>query len=181
MASPKYEPLFIFNINTGVGIAGTTFTFEVYKDSDGLNLTAPTVVEIGGGAYGFIPTFTANKGIFYVLRCNHADANPKRLTRYIRPEDYSADGVDVAVASVQADTDAIQADLAVLDTGSITSAMAELTALVGGKWEIKTSGPDINHLIIYAADGTTVLKKFLLTDRNGVPTVTNPFKRTPVV
>lgn len=49
-----------------------------------------------------------------------------------------------------------------------------------GKWEIMTSGPDANRLVLYREDGTTVLKKFDLQTSAGAPTTVNPFKRIPV-
>lgn len=49
-----------------------------------------------------------------------------------------------------------------------------------GKWQIFTTGPDANRLVIYRADGVTVLKKFDLADSTGTATVINPFRRTPV-
>lgn len=56
----------------------------------------------------------------------------------------------------------------------------ELLVIAKGKWEIATTGPDADRLIIYAEDGTTVLKKFDLFDSAGIATSQNVFKRTPV-
>lgn len=49
-----------------------------------------------------------------------------------------------------------------------------------GKWQIFTTGPDANRLVLYRQDGVTVLKKFDLADSGGTSTVINPFRRTPV-
>ena len=49
-----------------------------------------------------------------------------------------------------------------------------------GKWQIFTSGLDINRLVTYRADGVTILKKFNLFDSAGVPTSINPFRRDPI-
>lgn len=49
-----------------------------------------------------------------------------------------------------------------------------------GKWQVFTTGPDANRLVLYRQDGVTVLKKFDLADANGSPAVVNPFRRTPV-
>lgn len=48
-----------------------------------------------------------------------------------------------------------------------------------GKWQIYTSGPDANRLVMYADDGVTVLQKFDLRDSSGNPTVNAPFSRLP--
>ena len=47
-----------------------------------------------------------------------------------------------------------------------------------GKWQIMTTGPDINKLVLYRSDGT-VLQKFLLEDGAGTPTYINPYARIP--
>lgn len=49
-----------------------------------------------------------------------------------------------------------------------------------GKWQIFSSGADANRLVMYKADGVTVLKKFDLKDAVGDATVQNPFARLPL-
>lgn len=49
-----------------------------------------------------------------------------------------------------------------------------------GKWQVFTSGPDANRLVLYRQDGVTVLKKFDLQNAAGSPTSTQPFVRLPV-
>lgn len=58
-------------------------------------------------------------------------------------------------------------------------AVDDLWNLEFGKWQIHTSGPDLNRLVYYRPD-TTVLKKFDLFDSAGVPTSINPFRRDPI-
>lgn len=77
-------------------------------------------------------------------------AEPVYQSGYLRPEDYFID--DIAV----------------------------LKQIGAGKWQIHTTGPDANRMIIYDDDGTTVLYKFDLADQGGGATYTNPFRRTPV-
>lgn len=153
MPSPQIEVLFFYDLSTGAPLTGLTPVFEFYKDDLGANLTPPTITEIGGGAYKFTPAFPADplRAVIYVVDAG-ATANPRRQARFVRPEDWNTD---------------------VFDMGDVQDAVL-------GKWEIKTTGPDANHLIFYRLDGVTVLKKFLLTDAAGVPTTINPFKRTPV-
>lgn len=150
MASPKIEVFFLYD-GAGVPLTGATPTFDTYKDDLGANLSQPSITEIGGGAYKFTPDITTDpdRGIAYVVD-GGASANPRRLARYIRPEDYALDQIQ------------------------------DLHDLEFGKWQIFTSGGDINRLVTYRPDGTTVLKKFDLFDSAGVPTSINPFRRTPV-
>lgn len=49
-----------------------------------------------------------------------------------------------------------------------------------GKWEVVTSGPDVNKMVFYRVDGTTVLKKFALQKADGTASYSNPFKRIPL-
>lgn len=161
MASPKIEVIFIYNEITGAPVTGATFTFETYKDHTGVNLTAPSITEIGGGAYCFTPSFTTDKGIVYILRTDTANATPKRVSRYMRPEDWNTDNSDLPISSLSATID-------------------ELSAIAKGKWEIKTTGPDANRLILYDTDGITVIQKFDLKDASGSPTTTSIYRRDPV-
>lgn len=166
MASPKMEVLFLYDLATGAPKTGVGIAFDTYKDSNGVNVTPPAISEIGGGAYGFIPTFSSpDKGIVYIVNAG-ASAMPQRQGRYIRPEDWNIDNADIPSSSIS--------------EGGGSGKIDELYAIMAGKWEIKTAGPDANHMLIYAENGTTVIRKFALYDSNGVPTSTNPFKRSPV-
>jgi len=48
------------------------------------------------------------------------------------------------------------------------------------KWQIFTSGPDANRLVVFDDDDITPLVKFDLKDAAGSATTTNPFTRIPV-
>jgi len=151
MSSPKIEVFFLYNASTGVPLTGAVPTFDTYKDDLGFNLTQPAITEIGGGAYGFTPDITTNPDRGVVYVVNGTiSAMPQRLARFIRPEDYAAD------------------------------LLPDMYAMDFGKWEIKTAGLDINRLLTYKLDGSTILKKFNLFDSAGAPTSINPFKRDPI-
>lgn len=64
--------------------------------------------------------------------------------------------------------------------GSTGGYLSDLRDEAIGKWEILTTGPDANRLVLYRVDGITVLKKFDLQDVGGSPNFNNPFKRIPV-
>jgi hypothetical protein len=99
-------------------------------------------------------------------------------------------------ATISADIAAVKADAVTLltDTNTIkttTSATAldvtdiktkttAINAATFGKWQIFTTGIDANRLVMYAADGVTVLKKFDLKDSAGVATSSSPFSRLPL-
>ncbi len=159
MGSPTTEIFFVFNISTGAVLTGAAagMSFDTYKDETGSNLSQPLISEIGGGAYGFTPVFASpSHGIVYVLNTG-TSGNPQKLSRYIRPEDYAADNISTVLTAVQ-----------------------QIQAFSEGKWKIFTTGPDANRLVVYDTDGTTVLKKYDLVDRNGIATYINPFARLPV-
>lgn len=98
------------------------------------------------------------------------------------------------IANEEAETkvvaDALRTDYTTARAGKIDTILTtvtpmgtQLTDLVDyaqGKWEIKVTGPDANRLILYRADGVTVLKKFDLQNSNGDATFINPFKRIPL-
>lgn len=150
MSSPKIEVFFFYDFD-GVPLTGLTPTFDTYKDNTGTNLTQPSITEIGGGAYKFTPDISNPAiGIAYIVN-GGSTANPQRIARFIRPEDYSLEDL-----------------------------ISDLYQEGFGKWEIFTSGPNVNTLIMYKADGTTVLKQFNLFNSAGSPTFINPFKRVPV-
>lgn len=95
MASPKYLVFFIFDQITGAPITGATIGvsgihFLSYKDHNGANISQPTIVEMGGGGYGFIPTFSTDQGISYCIDCG-SGAQPPNVFGYLRPEDYYVD------------------------------------------------------------------------------------------
>lgn len=159
MASPRLEAFALYDRATGGLLEGqeSLVSFLTYSDDAGNALSAPAIAEIGGGWYSFLPVFAdPDRGIVYTIDTGF-NANPAKLSRYIRPEDWNADYVQTVQQLIQDVKDFEQ-----------------------GKWEIVTSGPDTNCFIVYAQDGTTVLKKFLLQDASGVPTTTTPFKRIPV-
>lgn len=126
------------------------FAFETYVNDTGDPIAEPTIVELGGGLYGFTPVFAdPTRGIAYVITTS-ALGNPDRVYRYMRPEDWNPDKIDT------------------------------LMQIEVGKWEIVTTGPDANRLIFYDTDGTTVLYKFDLFNSIGAASVLNPYKRVPV-
>lgn len=151
MASPKIEVFFLYDASTGAPLTGASPTFDTYKDDLGADLAQPTISEIGGGAYKFTPDLTTDPARGIVYIVDGgASAAPRRQARYVRPEDFAPDLVQ------------------------------DLWDMEFGKWEIKTSGADINRLITYRTDGVTILKKFNLFDSAGVPTSINPFRRDPI-
>lgn len=79
-----------------------------------------------------------------------ATATPRYSTRFIRSSDFDLDDVATILQYSQ------------------------------GRWKIHTTGPDANRLVIYEEDGTTVVRKFDLTDSGGSATTTSPYERTPV-
>ena len=150
MASPKIEVFFLYDM-TGAPLAGLTPAFNIYKDDEGADLDKPDITEIGGGAYKFTPDITTIPDRGIVYIIDGGvTSNPRYLARYVRPEDYAVDYIE------------------------------EFHQLEFGKWQIVTSGGDANKLVIYKPDGVTVLKKFALADKNGLPTSTNPYRRTPL-
>jgi hypothetical protein len=175
MASPKILTFAVFNTTTGVpqsGLAGS-LVFASYKDDTGANLTQPSFVEIGSsGIYYFLPVFTANRGIAFMIATG---ANPAYVSGYLRPEDFNIDNADATTSSVATAVGNVLTALATAQTD-----LTLIKKLQTNKWEIKVTGPDANRMIFYDDDDVTPILKVDLLDQNGLPTSTNPYARTPV-
>lgn len=149
-ASPHYIVFLVTDLATGAPKAGAlgSLSFLTYKDDLGGSPATPTLVEFGGGLYGFIPNYTAGHGVGFVIQTLNT---PAYVYGFTRPEDWYIDNTDWPISN--------------------------LKEWQQGTWQIVTTGPDTNKMIFYGTDGVTVLHKFSLLDQNGNPTVVNPFKR----
>src|SRR5271165_5193094 len=93
MSSPQIVTFFVFNPNTGAPVTGLagSMVWTTHKDETGATVTPPTIVEIGGGAYYFTPTFASpSHGIAYVVTIGSSH-EPPFISGYLRPEDYAGD------------------------------------------------------------------------------------------
>lgn len=116
-------------------------TFVSYMTEAGGTITAPTIVEIGGGGYYFTPTFSTNHGIFFAIATGFA---PTYVSGYLRPEDFAGDQIP-----------------------TIALAVTSIQNFQQGNWKIFTTGADANKMVVYMPDGETVLMKFALTKTDG--------------
>lgn len=149
MANSPKIEVVAFYDASGVPLTGLTPTFDTYKDDLGANLTQPAITEIGGGFYKFTPNLTTPTRGIVYVINGGSTANPQRQARFVRPEDYFPD------------------------------LLQDLWDVEFGRWQVVTSGLDINKLVLYRPDGS-VLKKFDLLDQAGAPTTVNPYRREPV-
>lgn len=142
----------LLNPSTGAPLTGAAgaCSFATYKDDQGTNLTPPSISEVGGGIYKFVPTLPADpaRGLVYVI--STGGNVPGYVWRYVRPEDWNTDRV------------------------------TDIVAAVLGRAKIFSTGPDANRLVIYAEDGVTVIAKFDLKDLAGAPNITSPTERVRV-
>lgn len=157
MASPKLEVVTFYD-NTGAPLTGLTPTFTTYVDDGGSTVSQPSISAIAGGGYKFTPAFAdPAKGIFYVLD-GGATAYPRYYSRYMRAEDWYADGIP----DLQVDT-------------------TRLRKYNENRKQIVTTGTDANREIVYDDDDVTALQKFDLYDRTGSPSSVNPtYDKVPV-
>jgi hypothetical protein len=77
----------------------------------------------------------------------------------------------------------VSSDIATVlsDLGVITTRVYRIQQLKEGHWKIFTSGGDANRLVLYAADGTTVLQKWDLKNAAGAASSAEVFERIPVL
>lgn len=90
MASPQIVVFFLFDETTGAPLTGVVPTFDTRRDSDGTVVAAPTITEVGGGAYKFTPSFPTDKGLVFVIN-GGVGSSPRRQAMFLRPEDYNVD------------------------------------------------------------------------------------------
>lgn len=112
MASPRLVIFFLYDSTTGAPYTGLTgLTFDVYETDLGVNISPhPTIAAIGGGAYGFLPTFAAdpNRLLVFVVNPNSALVTPNRVAGYIRPEEYNLDTAGQPYVTFTASGDTIR-------------------------------------------------------------------------
>lgn len=95
MASPRLLVFFLYNATTGAPQTGQlgSLSFTTYKKDDGTSISAPSITEIGGGAYAFnpFPIADISHGIVYVINCG-SGVTTQYVAGYLRPEDYIQEG-----------------------------------------------------------------------------------------
>lgn len=103
MASPKLLPLFFSDKTNGAPLTGLAFTFDTYRSHGGVTLASPTVIEVGNGAYYFVPAFPdQDTAVFFRVRpLGTTSANPAYYEGAVRPEDYFIDNVQNGAPYVQ--------------------------------------------------------------------------------
>lgn len=152
MAAPRIEVFAVFNPSTGAPLTGAAggMSFSTYTDDLGVAVTPqPSITEIGGGLYRFTPTFPPSASRALVYVVNTGGNVPAYYFRLVRPEDWNADKIQ------------------------------DLMDVAFGKWQIFSTGPDANRIVLYRADGVTVLARFDLKNLSGNPSITNVFQRIP--
>jgi hypothetical protein len=149
----------IFPLFSGGGAPATGLvpTFVAYEDFTGGTVTPPAITEIGLGMYGFTPAaLDIANGTAYIIDGTVA-ANPRYSSGALQP------GSDVTV-----------------DVAEVLALVTLLTNLDSGGWTIFTSGPDVNRMVFYEQDGTTVVAKYNLFNAAGQPDTENIIKRVYV-
>lgn len=96
MASPQLQEFVVYDPTTGapktgvaIGPGATQIHFTSYTNDAGAPLAQPTISEIGGGKYSFLPVFTIDHTIDYVV--STGGNSPLYYSNFIRPEDYNID------------------------------------------------------------------------------------------
>jgi len=162
-ASSNPVPGVVFSQVTvsGVHSDGSTFTFSP---------SAIQWTEVTTGAF-------LNQGV-YTAQIPGTNMNVVGMFVYAISVSASAAKAFIGTGKIiAADWDSIDATIS-SRADQITA--TQLRRLAEGRWKIWTVGPDTNRLVMYSADGSSVLQKWNLFDNLGIPTVTNIFERVPV-
>jgi len=162
MSSPKMVTFPIRNPSTGAAVLGKTgMSFTYYKTDAGSIVTPPSIVELGGGTYGFTPVFAdPTHSLVYVLDTN--GENPTDYSGVLRAEEWA----DPATQST-------------LTTAAADAATAAAQATLARQMATNKAGEADNQYVVYADNGTDVLKRFNTFDDSGSPTTTRVFSRVP--
>lgn len=174
MGSPRIEVFFVRDMTTGALLPGQLsrgMAFELYKNDLGSDLSQPTIREIGGGAYCFTPVFAdPSRGIVYQINTG-SNGNPTSVGRFMRPEDWYTDNMNV-----DAKTLATKDDLTALSLDSLKNAINDLHVIGLGHWKIDKES---KTLIFYDKDEVP-FKVFELKGDNGAPNTEDIYERIPV-
>lgn len=159
---------------------GLTPSFIYFKKSlDLTDVGSPPAINAlvyagAGGTYYFdySPTFD----IVYEIDggASISDVNIRYISDSIGPSDV---WVDEPTSQVVTD---VWSDSSGYLSGEKGHMLTRLAHIEEGRWKIFTTGPDTNRLVLYEADGTTVLQKWDLKDSAGAGTSTTVFERVPV-
>lgn len=162
---------------------GLTPSFVFFKKvSDSSPVGSPSITEFQDGIYFF--DFTPTFEIIHQIDGGAGVANP--ANRYVSDIISPSDGyLDEPISQVKTDVwnepysghlTAGTFGQAITDTNNYAQ---RLTRVSEGRWKVHTTGPDANKLVLYDADGTTVLQKWSLTDSTGTPSTGPVFERVP--
>ena len=124
--SPKLETFVVFKPAINLPWPGHTgMAFTTYITDLGVPVAQPSIVEIGGGMYGFTPVFaSAVRGISYILDTN--GANPTYFSRYMRPEDWNADNADLLTSTVKTAVGGVQSTVTTID-GKVDTVISDVS------------------------------------------------------
>lgn len=168
MASPRVFGFALYSNIDGSPLAGQTPTFLVYCDETGTDITPPSIIEVKGGMYYFVPTFRTNHALVFLI-----DGGVNALSRYdsqvMRPEDYDVDliaPIDTAVAGASA---------------AATIAATQATLARKFLQNNKIVDPATNQEQVLDDDDSTILQAYALQTDTGSPTTgPNIFKKLKV-
>lgn len=81
-------PLIAFGLydNTGTPYVSATPSFTVYKNKSGVTLPSPSIVNLGNGLYGFIPSYSDREAyVSYIIDCG-ASVSVKYHSGILEPD-----------------------------------------------------------------------------------------------
>lgn len=170
-------------IKLGHGDVTLTPVFTYFKKiSDFTAVTPPTIFEFQNGIYYFdyIPTFEiiceidAGAGV--------AVASDRYSTDIVSPNDaYLDEPISQVVNDVWNATTVSHVTAGTFGklNADIKTYAQRASRVNEGHWKIFTTGPDVNRLVLYDSDGTTVIQKWDLKDSTGAASTTEIFERVP--
>lgn len=172
----SWVPVRLFNTSNGsgsVGVASGSVTVLIVKAD-----TSEAAYTVGSGAWIEHTTAPATGSGLYQLNLKTTDTDTSGSLVYVVQSTLSRVyiGSIKVVANEEADTFTALAAA----SSSLGQQLTRIRQATEGRWKIHTSGPDVNRMVFYEVDGTTVMFKLDLKDAAGAPTTSSPFERVPV-
>lgn len=147
--SPALVVFAVYDKTTGAPLTGVVNSFTEYADQGGVALAQPTIIEIGGGLYKFLPSFNNTNEVVFTI--STAANNPTYVAGYLRVEDFTQTGFTVA---------------------SVTAAPNQVTVAFGAGYNVDALSPTVTNPASWSIAGSPAVSISAVTLSNNTIVLT---------
>lgn len=131
------------------------------------------------------PAFTTIAGDIANVTTNLATTNStvNTINTNVNTANTSLSAITTTVNTINTNVNTANTNINTTNStlSTLSTVITRIQLLKEGRWKLFTTGPDANRIVLYAADGTTVLQKWDLFDSAGAPSSSELFERVPVL